>query len=175
MYRISIYILIAICWSFSAFCFADYSYDLRSTPFDDKEITFFNSLWNEELIGNFQLEEESNYEDVKGDVIENESYCFLIFSIQDNKNCGYLAYTREGNEALLGNIFLEKSYRGRGIGEQILSLLELKLKQQGLTSITLTVLEENKSACRLYQKCGFKIVHEGSANKQIVLCMRKII
>lgn len=47
------------------------------------------------------------------------------------------------------------SHRGRGIGEQMLSLVERIARERGACKLTLEVLEGNTPACRLYRRVGF--------------------
>ena len=49
------------------------------------------------------------------------------------------------------------SYRGLGIGKQLMQKAIQKAEQKGLTRIELTVRETNKPAIALYKKFGFEI------------------
>jgi ribosomal protein S18 acetylase RimI-like enzyme len=65
-------------------------------------------------------------------------------------------------------IFLEKEYRGRGIGEQIVRSLESTLKEQGLQSIKLYVFAHNKPAHGLYKKLGYEISNSYANDDQMI-------
>lgn len=62
------------------------------------------------------------------------------------------------DEFLLSNLVIRKSYRGKGIGTQILMRIEEKARQAGLHKISLMVAMENQAARRFYERNGFKIV-----------------
>lgn len=47
------------------------------------------------------------------------------------------------------------SHRGRGVGEQMLSLVEHIARARGACKLTLEVLSGNQSALRLYERVGF--------------------
>lgn len=61
-------------------------------------------------------------------------------------------------EAELMNLVVRKSFRGQGIGSQLLSHIISFSKTQNLSHIFLEVNENNKTAIRLYQKHGFQTV-----------------
>jgi len=50
----------------------------------------------------------------------------------------------------------EKTYWGKGIGTEVLELMQLKAKELKLNSIWLKVTENNERAINLYKKMGFK-------------------
>jgi GNAT superfamily N-acetyltransferase len=47
------------------------------------------------------------------------------------------------------------SHRGHRIGERMLALVELLALERGACKLTLEVLDGNRSALTLYQRCGF--------------------
>ena len=47
------------------------------------------------------------------------------------------------------------SHRGHRIGERMLALVELLAHERGACKLTLEVLDGNRSALTLYQRCGF--------------------
>src|SRR5258706_3170267 len=60
------------------------------------------------------------------------------------------------HNAVLGMGVL-RSYRGRGIGAELLNALLHRAKEQGLTRIELTVRVDNANAKKLYEKAGFVV------------------
>ena len=55
-------------------------------------------------------------------------------------------------------IFVEPEYRGRGYAGEVLKFYEQESKKLGAKQIVLFVFKINKSAIRLYEKSGYKIV-----------------
>ncbi|APW38919.1 GNAT family N-acetyltransferase [Rhodoferax koreense] len=47
------------------------------------------------------------------------------------------------------------AYRGRGVGAQMLSLVEEMARERGACKLTLEVLQGNHGAARLYERLGF--------------------
>ncbi len=143
-------------------------YELKpSAP--DEEISYFNKLWEQELPPIEIIENNIERAEVGGVPLGNEISFLKIFSMETQTSCGYLSYWIMGNQALLDSFFLEKSYRRRGIGEQVLKQLESKLRQSGFVSISLTVLKENEAAVNLYRKLGYHIRLLGKEDGKVYL------
>jgi ribosomal protein S18 acetylase RimI-like enzyme len=88
--------------------------------------------------------------------VSNEPhYNYLIYT--DHKPCGYLRYAIIENDAGIESLYLEPSFRGKGIGTEALKQLEHLLLKQGVKRLSLTVLEKNIPGIKLYQKMGFEI------------------
>jgi len=61
------------------------------------------------------------------------------------------------DEFFLSNLVIKKSFRGQGIGSQILAIIEEKTRQEGLPKTSLMVAIENQAARRFYERNGYKI------------------
>jgi len=70
------------------------------------------------------------------------------------------------HSAVLG-IGVARSYRGRGIGIQLLEATLRAAKAAGLTRIELTVRVDNEKAKRLYEKLGFAV--EGVCRRHMLV------
>jgi GNAT superfamily N-acetyltransferase len=53
---------------------------------------------------------------------------------------------------------IEKNFRDKGIGGELISLTKQKAVDQGFNSLSLIALADNTDAHRLYYRCGFEIV-----------------
>jgi ribosomal protein S18 acetylase RimI-like enzyme len=53
---------------------------------------------------------------------------------------------------------IKPEYRNRGLGSQILEILETEIRKRGYSTITLNVSRENNDAIRLYERRGYKTV-----------------
>lgn len=60
-----------------------------------------------------------------------------------------------GLDAMLDEIYLRPSVRGRGIGTEVLHMLMTALREAGVVGLSLEVDSENVAAWRFYQKAGF--------------------
>lgn len=47
------------------------------------------------------------------------------------------------------------THRGQGVGEQMLAVAEAEARRRGACKLTLEVLDGNRPAMRLYERCGF--------------------
>ena len=71
-----------------------------------------------------------------------------------------LVFNKESgrDEYFLSNLVTRGSYRGKGIGTQILKRIEEKAQQIDLKKVSLMVAMENQAARRFYERNEFKIV-----------------
>ncbi len=67
---------------------------------------------------------------------------------------GFLLAQKVGNEAEILTFCVRPDQRERGMGA---ALLEKLMTEVGVSSVFLDVAEDNHSARRLYERCGFKL------------------
>lgn len=86
----------------------------------------------------------------------------IWFVTSNGEHVGYVAlcfgYSIEfrGRDAFLDELFIKEGHRGKGIGKEVLRLLEPEAKKLGVKALHLEVAHENDRAKRLYETCGFK-------------------
>jgi ribosomal protein S18 acetylase RimI-like enzyme len=85
-------------------------------------------------------------------------YGFLFALFLDEEIAGLASFISKKNTAFLIGLWVDEKYRGQGRGRFLLAESISKLKKSGITQIELTVKEDNLSACKLYEKIGFKII-----------------
>jgi len=56
------------------------------------------------------------------------------------------------------SVYVERSWRGRGVGSQILQALEARARQLGFHKLVLAAFPFNAAGMALYVKCGFRVV-----------------
>lgn len=84
-------------------------------------------------------------------------YCYHLISEDSSTRYGYLVYSILDQTAYLEAINLEKTYRGQGLGKQILQDFETELKKKNVVTIKLYVFAQNDIALKLYSGMGFII------------------
>lgn len=89
-------------------------------------------------------------------LIKNSS--FFIIALCENRVIGYICGEVEDERGHLKSIVVDKEYRMKGIGNEILLLFEKHLKQHGIRSIFLEVSVENKIALNFYIKRRYRII-----------------
>lgn len=67
----------------------------------------------------------------------------------------YVHQFREENRMYVSEIRVKEEYRKRGIGRELLRLVEDKAKEMGLGAVYLHAEAGNKDARRLYEACGY--------------------
>lgn len=86
----------------------------------------------------------------------------IWFVTSGGERVGYVAlcfgYSIEfrGHDAFLDELFIKAEYRSRGIGKEVLKLLETEAKKLGVKALHLEVAHENDRAKHLYETIGFE-------------------
>jgi len=84
----------------------------------------------------------------------------------DSKIIGYALFNLNASEpfkvkekwAYISDLFVEKEYRRKEIGTNILKYIENLSKEKNVKKIRLIVWKDNEIAIKFYEKNGFKIV-----------------
>lgn len=90
--------------------------------------------------------------------LQDSNYLFLVAE-EDGNVAGYAGLLKVLDEGDVTNIAVERAYRGRGIGSELVRQLMEEGKRCGIRSFTLEVRVSNKTAVHVYEKLGF--VSEG--------------
>jgi len=115
---------------------------------------YFGSTYEEEVLNpKFMFET----------YIENESPDHVIFGAFDSERLigitGFnrMARQRAGHRGEVVQVYVDPNYRGQNIGEKLLRrVLEYGFTLDGIEQIQLSVIANNLTAIRLYEKLGFK-------------------
>ncbi len=103
------------------------------------EEKYFSDAWSEK-----SLEETFDY-DVN----------HLLMEKRDGRVVGYIIYSDVQGEAELLRIAVDKAYRRRGIGADLMESMLEELTDSGAERISLEVRAHNIAAVKLYKKYGF--------------------
>lgn len=113
-----------------------------------------NKFWISET-GDFQPEKFLLTRAPSGEP-ERKGVVSIVVAEIDQKTAGFIAYYRKNAQhGFLWLLAVDKSFRGRGIGEELASHALNEMKNQGATYVTLAVRTMNKPALTLYRKLGF--------------------
>ncbi len=90
------------------------------------------------------------------DDIEND--CFHVIAVDNNKviACGRLQFNNE-SEAQIRYMAVEPAYEGRGIGRQIVTMLEQHAAAHSRNNI---VLDAREGAVGFYEKLGYRVTEK---------------
>lgn len=97
--------------------------------------------------GSFTKEDFINY-------LDSSIYYFYVAKI-DEKAVGYIGYMLIADEADIINIGILPEYRGKSIGNMLMSAMIQELKKNSATCVHLEVRKSNSVAISLYKKYGF--------------------
>ncbi len=87
--------------------------------------------------------------------LRDNAYADYIVARQGGRVVGYAGMWLLCDEAHITNIAVHPAYRGRKIGDLLLTHLERRAAQRGMKSMTLEVRPSNPVAQALYSKHGF--------------------
>ncbi|RQH03067.1 GNAT family N-acetyltransferase [Natrarchaeobius oligotrophus] len=87
----------------------------------------------------------------------------LLVARADGSIAGFASFSVErgaleldGTRATLSNLYVEPSYRDRGIGATLLEAVEESLAGRGIDVLTLEVMADNDAARRFYRRRGYE-------------------
>lgn len=109
---------------------------------------------NSEIINTLGQELNVNFKnlfDINSIINDNNQRLYGYFL--HDKLIGFLHLTVSFEEADIVNVIIQKEYRHRGIGTE---LINYAVKQDNLAKLNLEVRESNKNAIAFYQKLGFQ-------------------
>lgn len=96
---------------------------------------------------------------------------YLLFAEVEGKLVGMVGALKNSSKkrshaASIVAVFVDSSYRGRGIGKRLMqNILNLLKEDPQIIKVDLDVNTQNKEAVRLYESCGFEIV--GTYHKEL--------
>lgn len=89
------------------------------------------------------------------DTVEMKNYRYFVAE-QDGEILGYCGFIFVLDEAEIPNVCVKLSARQRGIGKQMLTVLEEEAKGLGIKYLYLEVRQSNQVARKLYTSFGFE-------------------
>ena len=96
-------------------------------------------------------------------------YCVL----EDNRVTGTVGLKKfSGDTVELKALYLDKDFRGQGIGRKLMDKAVLAAKELGYKSIVLDSMSKYKDARRLYERAGFKDTERYNDNLHADVFMR---
>ena len=121
---------------------------VNSVPKEEKDL---RDLWIDDILGIVS-------DDMDSGKMENEVFKL----VSDEGNAGMLwmgiskdQFTCDDTGYLMG-IFVEKGYRRKGLGTELIKSAEQWCRSKGLFSMTLNVGAVNDAAASLYRKAGYE-------------------
>lgn len=113
----------------------------------------FNSVKN--VITKEELEEMIENKEIYVSIIDNKIVGYIIFGIVEKKNQNpKFRYRKQLN---IDAMCVDKEYRGRGIGTELLNYAKNIAIENNCTDMYLTVNEENINAIKTYERFGMKV------------------
>ena len=147
--------------------------ELRIIPVTNMELVYSlvpvaEEIWREHyvsIIGEKQVEymlEKFLSADALVEQI-NSGYEYFLFSY-DYTFAGFAAIKEENGELFLSKLYVDKEFRGKGIGSHMFQKFIEICKLRELNKIWLTCNRNNTSSLDVYKHLGFKVVREEVAD-----------
>ena len=89
------------------------------------------------------------------EAIESD-HAFIIVATDSNKVAAFAVFYLTPPEAELPDIVVDKSYRGQGLGKELMSFAFTELASKNIDTVFLEVRESNTPARALYNTMGFE-------------------
>jgi ribosomal-protein-alanine N-acetyltransferase len=86
---------------------------------------------------------------------ENKFARYYVSETEDQKIVGYCGIWHILDEGHITNVAVMPEFRGKGLAQEIVSILIDKSLKVGIKTFTLEVRKSNQSAINLYKKFGF--------------------
>lgn len=120
---------------------------------------FFPSVLSTEQI-DYMVEKFQSARAMK-EQISSEGYrYYLLFG--GGERVGYIAVRPDSDGRLfLSKLYIKKEHRGKGYATEVFEFLKGYCRENGLSSVWLTVNRHNDGAVSVYEKRGFKKIGEG--------------
>jgi len=117
------------------------------------------AYWKFEKISGFQ---PKDYRRLAVKILKNPSLGRIWVAVEGDRLIGYLVLVflmslEYGGIAVeIDELYVDRLYRGRGVGESLLQAADMRLSTQGVASISLRVGKSNRAGIRFYEKLGFR-------------------
>ncbi|USA46587.1 GNAT family N-acetyltransferase [Acinetobacter sp. C26M] len=131
--------------------------------------------YNEWAYLSLQITEEMMYHKVLEKVVNRDVIPLAIVAHHENELIGALELKLRENknypeyEHWIGGIFVDPLWRGQGVASQMILLAKEKAKELGVTMLYLQCESHNIT---LYQKHGFKVLHQANHHTVETTIMR---
>lgn len=91
---------------------------------------------------------------VMREIGENYEFAFVLYN---GERAGYYSVAFEGEALFLSKLYVDKAFRGLGLGSAMFGRIKQKAQKAGCKYIYLTVNKHNDSSVAIYKKWGFYI------------------
>ena len=89
----------------------------------------------------------------------NDENILLLYKVKD-ENVGYVFLKRISDGYLIDGLYVDISFRGRGISKELISEAIHEIELKGNYKVFIKVWKENIIAYNLYKSFGFEVVSE---------------
>lgn len=81
----------------------------------------------------------------------------VLIYLEEGKTAGMVTLGEKNKKGNIGIIAVDEKYRGKKIASKLIHSAEQYFEKQGYSEMQVVTQSENKPACKLYERNGFKI------------------
>lgn len=100
------------------------------------------------------------FENLYEKLLYNPTGKLLVYKL-DDQPIGLIILTIKNGEAFINLIAVHEKCRNQGVGSQLIQEAENHFLNSGFEKLHIITQQDNKSACNLYEKSGFKVSSTG--------------
>lgn len=127
----------------------------RSVPDYAKDKMVAENLTHEEALEKSQAQ----FNTLLPDGLKTKNNYFYTFTDQSQKSIGCVWLAARDKDVFIYDLYLDQNQRGKGLGAQMMQLIDEQVKQLGFDAIRLHVFGHNKVAIKLYQSAGYTVTN----------------
>jgi len=142
-------------------------YDFILRKAEDNDYDFIFNLFKENMLESFQKHFGSWNEKSFGENYHQKNIRIIEC---ENSSVGYVEFKFKDDYGYLISVQLLEKIRGKGLGTQIMKILEQETLNHGLNKIHLKVFKDSR-AVKLYERLEYKTIFEDDTS----LIMEKIL
>lgn len=116
----------------------------------------FRLLEENDFLDFKKIYKEYKSEDIDMSYVINHIYNRTIIALDNNKIVGFIIYALIYDRCELIDLYVDKSYRRKGIANELINIMLDNTKE--CINISLEVRKDNVEAYNLYSKFGFRTV-----------------
>lgn len=126
-------------------------------PLDVSDVCFL-ARYAAECDGITEDSEIRLIEERTGNRLKEPSYLGVV-ALDKGRQIGYVDGIVEGSRLVLGEIYVEQSYRSRGIGKRLIEEITAQARPQGIANVAFHTELDNVPMRRLGKRLGFNLRH----------------
>ena len=130
--------------------------DLTSRPLAKHDLTFWHQMYSDPEVKRQMYARPIETDEALFRYLCQEETAYAFTVVRESQLIGGFTIRKETDTRGTFGVLIHKDFRGRGLGVQVMKLLEQSARELGLLTLRADVYEDNLPSIRLLEKCGFR-------------------